>query len=103
MDVEMIGPDGRAHTLTKQPLRIHYAPKTDLFSAVADGNDQLACAPFADALHVGTLRYLIAADDSIVGFQILGFSAFDPEEGNVDLLYTPHFSAPELGLGDASA
>jgi hypothetical protein len=85
------------------PLRITYDRGTDLFTALADGHEALARDPHADALLVRTLRYLIAADDTIVGFQIAEFSSFNPEEGNVDMLDTPHFSAPELGLDDAFA
>lgn len=103
MDIAMTGPDGRHHSLTSAPLRIDYNPTIDLFEAVAGGNDALARDPHADALHVRTLRFLIAANGVIVGFQIIEFSSFEPEEGNADLLYTPRFSAPGLGLDDASA
>lgn len=103
MDIVMQGPDGRAHPLTREPLEISYDADADLFSAVAKGNDELAANPMADALFVRTLRFLIAADQTIVGFQILQFSEFNPEEGNIDELYTPQFNAPELGLSEAFA
>jgi hypothetical protein len=96
-------PDGREHRTTTSPLRITYDRARDLFTALADGHEALARDPHADALHVRTLRYLIAADDTIVGFQIAEFSSFNPEEGNIDMLYTPRFSAPELGIEDAFA
>ena len=103
MEITMHGPDGREHLLTRRPLQISYDEHADLFSAVAAGNDSLTADPMADALFVRTLRFLIGHDDAIVGFQILEFRKFDPEEGNIDLLYTPRFSAPELGLEHASA
>src|SRR5688572_7604054 len=103
MEIKMHTPDGRDHALTREPLEIGYDAEHDLFSAVAAGNDDLASDPQADALFVRTLRFLIASDGTIVGFQILGFSTFNPEEGNIDLLYTPRFSAPDLGLQDAAA
>lgn len=103
MHVTIFGPDGREHGLTSEPLRISYDAEADLFGAVADGHERLAADPHADALYVRTLRFLIGGDDTIVGFQILEFARFNPEEGNIDQLYTPHFSAPDLGLDDASA
>lgn len=42
MDVELVGPTGRRHRLTKQPLRIRYQRTSDLLEAVADGNEKLA-------------------------------------------------------------
>lgn len=103
MDIVMHGPDGRAHPLTREPLEITYDAENDLFSAVARGNEELSADPMADALFIRTLRFLIAADQTIVGFQILEFSGFNPEEGNIDQLYTPQFNVPELHLSEASA
>ena len=70
---------------------------------MAEGHEALADDPFAGALHVRTLRYLIAADGTIIGFHISEFSSFNPEEGNVDMLYTPRFDAPDPGLMHAFA
>ena len=103
MEITIHGPDGREHSLARGPLEISYDERADVFSAVSAGHDRLAANPTAQALFVRTLRFLIGPDDTIVGFQILEFRKFDPEEGNVDVLYTPRFSAPELGLDDAPA
>lgn len=103
MDIVMTGPDGREHPLTTDPLRISYDPQRDLFEAVADGHSALAADPLADALFVRRLRFLIDSDETIVGFQILEFSAFNPEDGNLDILYTPQFDVPGLDLVGASA
>ena len=102
MEIIIRNPDGREHRTTTSPLRITYDRGTDLFTALAEGHEALARDPHADALYVPTLRDLIAADDTIVGFQIAEFFSFDPE-GDVDVLYTPRFDAPSLGLSYAFA
>jgi hypothetical protein len=102
MDVVLIGPDGRQHECTSQPLRVRWDREADLFAAVAEGHEDLARDPMADALYVRSLRFLIAADYSIVGFQILEFASFNPEEGDSDPLYTAAFTVPQMGLVDAA-
>jgi tetratricopeptide (TPR) repeat protein len=48
--------------------------------------------------------YLGAAQGPILGFTVLDFSEFDPEEPEVPELWKgPHFDVPLLGLTDASA
>lgn len=103
MDVTITGPDGRTHPLTKDPLELAYDAGQDLFSAVAAGHDALASDPHADALFVRSLRFLIAPDDVIVGFQILEFADFETEAGNLDLLYTPEFHVPALGFDEETS
>jgi len=103
MRVYLIGPNGRRHGLVGEPLRSRHDPTTDIFQAVAGGHEALATDPCADALYVGALRFLLAgADAEVVGFQVVDFSRFDPELGNLDPLYTPRFDVPQLGLVDAT-